>query len=58
MCVYFRPVTTSSGRHVRLGTASMISEPDGPFVDIAKLNMHKYAEKPALAKVQCVGGLG
>ena len=47
-----RPVTTASGRHVRLGTASMLSEPDGPFVDLSKLNIQKYSQKPALAKVR------
>eukprot|EP00117_Sycon_ciliatum_P050601 scpid40446/ scgid1469/ Tetratricopeptide repeat protein 8; Bardet-Biedl syndrome 8 protein homolog len=45
-----RPVTTSSGRFVRLGTASMISEKDGPFVNPAKLDLEKYAKKPELAK--------
>ena len=50
MCVS-RPVTTASGRHVRLGTASMLTEPDGPFIDISKLDMAKYAAKPDLAKV-------
>ncbi len=47
----FRPVTTASGRHVRLGTASMLTEPDGPFIDVSKLNMAKYAQRPAVAKV-------
>ncbi len=74
-----RPVTSASGRHVRLGTvsqtdtnvlilvllhllclslhsqASMLTEPGGPFVDISKLNLSKYAQQPALAKVQSVG---
>ena len=49
-----RPVTTASGRHVRLGTASMLTEPDGPFIDISKLNVAKYASKPDLAKVHNV----
>lgn len=35
-----RPVT-SSGRFVRLGTASMISEPGGPFINVDKLNLRK-----------------
>jgi len=29
----------------------MLTEPSGPFVDISKLNLRKYAQKPALAKV-------
>lgn len=47
-----RPVTTASGRHVRLGTASMLTEPGGPFIDVSKLNLAKYANRPALAKVR------
>ena len=31
-----RPVTTS-GRFVRLGTASMLAEPGGPFINVDKL---------------------
>lgn len=46
-----RPVTTASGRHVRLGTASMLTEPGGPFIDVSKLNLGKYSQRPALAKV-------
>ena len=46
-----RPVTTASGRHVRLGTASMLTEPGGPFIDVSKINLSKYANRPALAKV-------
>ena len=29
----------------------MLAEPDGPFVDVSKLNIAKYANKPDLAKV-------
>lgn len=29
----------------------MLTEPEGPFIDVGKLNMAKYAQKPALAKV-------
>ena len=47
-----RPVTTS-GRMVRLGTASMRSEPGGPFINVDKLDLRKYAKRPALAKVLC-----
>lgn len=36
-----RPITSSSGRFLRLGTASMLSTPDGPFIDVAHLNISK-----------------
>ncbi|XP_066132344.1 tetratricopeptide repeat protein 8 isoform X3 [Saccopteryx bilineata] len=45
-----RPVTSSSGRFVRLGTASMLTSPDGPFINLSRLNLPKYAQKPKLAK--------
>lgn len=45
-----RPITSSSGRFVRLGTASMISQPDGPFINLARLNVAKYAAIPNVAK--------
>ncbi|CAG5100441.1 Similar to Ttc8: Tetratricopeptide repeat protein 8 (Mus musculus) [Cotesia congregata] len=45
-----RPITTSSGRAVRLGTASMLSEPNGPFIQISRLNISKYASKSGIAK--------
>ncbi|KAK0093565.1 hypothetical protein PV326_013233 [Microctonus aethiopoides] len=45
-----RPITASTGRAVRLGTASMISESDGPFIQLSRLNINKYASKPGLAK--------
>uniref|UniRef100_A0A7S3G6M4 Tetratricopeptide repeat protein 8 n=1 Tax=Palpitomonas bilix TaxID=652834 RepID=A0A7S3G6M4_9EUKA len=47
-----RPVT-SSGRFVRLGTASMLSEPGGPFINVEKLDLRKYAARTPLAKVLC-----
>eukprot|EP01116_Phalansterium_solitarium_P014497 TRINITY_DN3219_c0_g1_i4.p1 TRINITY_DN3219_c0_g1~~TRINITY_DN3219_c0_g1_i4.p1 ORF type:complete len:496 (+),score=96.75 TRINITY_DN3219_c0_g1_i4:270-1757(+) len=46
-----RPPLTSSGRSVRLGTASLLSEPGGPFVNVQKLNLHKYSTRPALGKM-------
>uniref|UniRef100_F6Y677 Tetratricopeptide repeat protein 8 n=2 Tax=Ciona intestinalis TaxID=7719 RepID=F6Y677_CIOIN len=46
-----RPVTSASGRFVRLGTASMLSSPDGPFINVSRLNYSKYAARPNLAKV-------
>ncbi|CAH1791070.1 unnamed protein product [Owenia fusiformis] len=45
-----RPVTSASGRYVRLGTASMLSNPDGPFINLGRLNFGKYAQRPNLAK--------
>ncbi|KAM9646008.1 tetratricopeptide repeat protein 8 [Trichechus inunguis] len=45
-----RPITSSSGRFVRLGTASMLTNPDGPFINLSRLNLTKYAQKPKLAK--------
>uniref|UniRef100_A0A8D1CS06 Tetratricopeptide repeat domain 8 n=1 Tax=Sus scrofa TaxID=9823 RepID=A0A8D1CS06_PIG len=45
-----RPITSSSGRFVRLGTASMLTSPDGPFINLSRLNLAKYAQKPKLAK--------
>ncbi|XP_070576830.1 tetratricopeptide repeat protein 8-like [Ptychodera flava] len=45
-----RPVTSASGRYVRLGTASMLSSPDGPFINLARLNFSKYAQRSTLAK--------
>ncbi|XP_064624163.1 tetratricopeptide repeat protein 8-like [Lineus longissimus] len=45
-----RPVTSASGRHVRLGTASMLSNPDGPFINLSRLNFSKYASRQNLAK--------
>ena len=47
-----RPVTTS-GRFVRLGTASMQSEPGGPFINIDRMDLKKYAQRPPLAKALC-----
>ena len=29
----------------------MMSMPDGPFIDVSKLNLAKYAQQPALSKV-------
>nr|XP_014999788.2 tetratricopeptide repeat protein 8 isoform X4 [Macaca mulatta] len=45
-----RPITSSSGRFVRLGTASMLTSPDGPFINLSRLNLTKYSQKPKLAK--------
>ncbi|KAI5619531.1 tetratricopeptide repeat protein 8 [Silurus asotus] len=45
-----RPVTSASGRFVRLGTASMLTHQDGPFINMSRLNLAKYAQKPNLSK--------
>lgn len=47
-----RPVS-SSGRFVRLGTASMKSDPGGPFINVDRLDLKKYAARPPLAKALC-----
>jgi tetratricopeptide repeat protein 8 len=47
-----RPVT-SSGRFVRLGTASMISEVGGPFINVERLDLRKYASRSMLARALC-----
>lgn len=31
--------------------ASMLTSPDGPFINLSRLNLAKYAQKPKLAKV-------
>lgn len=45
-----RPISTAAGMRARLGTASMLSEPGGPFIQLSKLNLNKYAAQPSLAK--------
>jgi tetratricopeptide repeat protein 8 len=35
---------------VRLGTASLLSEPGGPFIDVEKLDLKKYASRPTLSR--------
>ncbi|XP_068110664.1 tetratricopeptide repeat protein 8 isoform X2 [Hyperolius riggenbachi] len=45
-----RPITSASGRQVRLGTASMLTSPDGPFINLSRLNLSKYAQCPNMAK--------
>uniref|UniRef100_A0A0N5ARG1 TPR_REGION domain-containing protein n=1 Tax=Syphacia muris TaxID=451379 RepID=A0A0N5ARG1_9BILA len=46
-----RAASSSSARHVRLGTASMVTQPGGPFVNLSRLNVAKYAVDPYLNKV-------
>jgi len=45
-----RPLTTASGMRARIGTASIISESGGPFIQLEKLNFAKYAAQPSLGK--------
>lgn len=45
--------TTTSGRFIRLGTASLASQPGGPFIDIEKLNMEKYSTRKHLSRALC-----
>jgi len=42
--------STSGGRALRLGTASMLSAPGGAFIDAARLDLKRYAARPALSK--------
>lgn len=35
---------------MRLGTASMVSVGDGPFINLARLNVAKYASQQNIAK--------
>ncbi|KAJ3332701.1 Tetratricopeptide repeat protein 8 [Blyttiomyces sp. JEL0837] len=43
-------LVSSSGRLVRLGTASLLTEEGGPFINIDKLDLKKYAAKSVLAR--------
>ena len=45
-----RPVSAASGRFVRMGTASLLSQPDGPFINLARLNIGKYSKQPNISK--------
>lgn len=45
-----RPVTSKSARSLRLGTASIVSQLEGPFIQISRLNLRKYAAQKAVAK--------
>ena len=47
-----RPVT-ALGRQVRLGTASMMSDRGGPFINVERLDLSRYAARPALSRVLC-----
>ena len=45
-----RPITSQSARSVRLGTASMLTESGGPFIQLSRLNLGKYAAQGNIAK--------
>lgn len=45
-----RPLTGHSARSIRLGTAAMLTQKDGPFIQISRLNLSKYAKNPCLSK--------
>ncbi|MFH4975638.1 hypothetical protein AB6A40_002347 [Gnathostoma spinigerum] len=46
-----RAASSQSARFVRLGTASMVAQSDGPFVNLARLNVDKYAKEPGLSRL-------
>ncbi|CAH0386517.1 unnamed protein product [Bemisia tabaci] len=45
-----RPATAQSGRAIRLGTASMLTQSEGPFIQLSRLNLAKYASTKAVSK--------
>lgn len=45
-----RPVTGQTARAIRLGTAAMLTQKDGPFIQVSRLNISKYAQNPTLSK--------
>ncbi|KAI7691175.1 Tetratricopeptide repeat protein 8 [Sarcoptes scabiei] len=47
-----RPMTTASGRHTRIGTASMMAlkESGGEFINVERLNLDKYAKISGMAR--------
>lgn len=46
-----RPLTSSTGRSARLGTATVLAGSDpSTFIDPARLDLEKYAARPALGK--------
>ncbi|XP_050520348.1 tetratricopeptide repeat protein 8-like [Daktulosphaira vitifoliae] len=46
-----RPLTSQSARNVRFGTASIVPQIDGPFINISRLNFSKYASDKQLSKI-------
>uniref|UniRef100_A0A0N4ZJ99 TPR_REGION domain-containing protein n=1 Tax=Parastrongyloides trichosuri TaxID=131310 RepID=A0A0N4ZJ99_PARTI len=45
-----RPVSSSSVRQLRLGTASMVAQLDGSFINLGRLNIDKYSADPNVNK--------
>ncbi|KAF5307991.1 hypothetical protein FQR65_LT06559 [Abscondita terminalis] len=45
-----RPITGQTVRSIRLGTAAIYSQRDGPFVQVSRLNLTKYAKDRCLSK--------
>ncbi|ESN91534.1 hypothetical protein HELRODRAFT_156123 [Helobdella robusta] len=45
-----RPVSSATSRFVRLGTASMLTSADGPFINLSRLDFQKYASKLNVSK--------
>ncbi|XP_055333607.1 tetratricopeptide repeat protein 8-like isoform X2 [Paramacrobiotus metropolitanus] len=45
-----QPLSAKIGRMLRQGTASMITSPNGPFINLSRLNLTKYSQKKYLAK--------
>ncbi|XP_064464016.1 tetratricopeptide repeat protein 8-like isoform X1 [Ornithodoros turicata] len=45
-----RPATSASARKTRLSTAVALGQPGGQFINLARLNVSKYAGRPAIAK--------
>ncbi|XP_018329576.1 tetratricopeptide repeat protein 8 [Agrilus planipennis] len=45
-----RPFTSQSARAIRIGTAAILSQKEGPFIQISRLNLSKYAKDPCLSK--------
>ncbi|VDN56013.1 unnamed protein product [Dracunculus medinensis] len=46
-----RAASSNSARFIRLGTASMVSQKDGPFLNLSRLNVDKYANDPLLSRL-------
>ena len=44
---------TALGRAVRIGTASLMSTPGGPFIVLDRLDLKRYGARPAIAKALC-----
>ncbi|XP_060529175.1 tetratricopeptide repeat protein 8 isoform X2 [Cylas formicarius] len=45
-----RAGSVQSARAIRLGTAAMLTQKDGPFIQISRLNLAKYAKNKSLNK--------